>query len=107
MARQITVHASTAEYTLSRMMLNTEGIRKRGRQQQRRGREGGDDLWSRDDEVGLADWEGRRLLCGLVFEARLVGAGVCESTISPIVWKCVVWVCLCRVKGQAERNTEA
>lgn len=86
MARQIMVHTSTAAYTLSRMMLNTEGILKDGRQHQRTEREGGDDLWSFEDEVGLVlvDWEGRRLLCGLLFEARLVGSRVCVSAMSSI-----------------------
>jgi hypothetical protein len=68
------------------MMLNTEGIRKGGRQQQQRmvERVGGADRGLVEEEVvgfGLVDWEGRLPARGLVFEARLVGSRVRVSTI--------------------------
>lgn len=67
------------------MMLNTEGIRKDGQQQQQRTveRVEGADRGLVEEVVGvrLVDWEGRLPACGLVFEARLVGSRVRVSTI--------------------------
>lgn len=88
------VHTSTAAYTLNRMMLNTEGIRKGGRQQQRTvEREGGEDR-SLEGGVGLVDWEGRRPFCGLVFEGRLVGSRVRVS---------IFCACACVANGEIVR----
>jgi hypothetical protein len=64
MARHMIVHTRTAAYTLSRMMLKTEGIRKGGRGQQQRTAErveGADRGLVEEEVVGvrLVDWEGR------------------------------------------------
>lgn len=58
-------------------MLNTEGMRNGGRQQQKILREGGEEGadWSLEEECWgrwvLFDWEGRLPFCGLVFEGLM------------------------------------